>query len=178
MDRLISYFVGNSIIEKLYNYIIKNILVAVGIQYMIFLIISIIDFFAEAFSYDGDLHIFFYLRYLFFGISLNFQIFVIIISFVFIAVSYSEKDREEGKFIENNILGALVKIITGIYTIWSILLIGMFIPRSIIIMRNREKFGTLIPILMYIKFFIMLSIYLNLFIVFILKKEQTKDDEK
>ena len=175
MDRLISLFGGKSIIEKLYTYLINNILVAVGVQYVIFLIISLIDFFAEAFSYDGDLHVFFYLRYLFFGISLIVQIFVIIISFVFFGVSYS---GEESKFIEKNILGTLAKIIAGIYTIWSILLIGMFIPRAIIFMRNREKIGIFISILLYLKFFIMLSMFLNLFIVFIFKKEQTKDDEK
>ena len=175
MDKLIIHFGGISIIEKLYNYLINNILVAVGAQYIIFLIISLIDFFAEAFSYDGDLHVFFYLRYLFFGISLNIQIFAIIISFVFIGVSHS---GEESKFAEKNILGALTKIIVGIYAIWSILLIGMFIPRAIIFIRNREKIGIFIPILMYLKFFIMLSIYLNLFIAFIFKKEEAKDDEK
>ena len=178
MDRLISYFGGNSIIEKLYSYLINNILVAVGAQYIIYQIISIIDFFAEAFSYDGDLHNFFYLRYLFFGISLIVHIFAIIISIVFIGVSYSGEEREEGKFIKKNILGTLVKIITGICTIWSILLIGMFLPRAFIFIRNREKIGILISILIYLKFFIMLSIYLNLFIAFIFRKDQIKDDEK
>ena len=81
---------------------------------------------------------FYYLRYLFFGFSLIVQIFVIIS----IIVCFSFLARIEGThYVEKRILGTFIKVITTIYIVWTIVLISTFIPRIIVLMKEREKIG-------------------------------------
>ena len=146
MDKLISRFDGDSIVEKIFNNQIKYFFYAVIIQYLSFLLFEFIDIIFEAFFFDNSLFIFFYLRFFFFGFSLIIQIVVIIITIV----SFSFLDRIKGsEYIESRIFETFVNVIIGVYIAWTIILIGTFIPRVIILIRNREKIGTSIRVLMH-----------------------------
>jgi len=174
MDKLISRFDGDSIVEKIFNNQIKYFFYAVIIQYLSFLLFEFIDIIFEAFFFDNSLFIFFYLRFFFFGFSLIIQIVVIIITIV----SFSFLDRIKGsEYIESRIFETFVNVIIGVYIAWTIILIGTFIPRVIILIRNREKIGTSIRVLMYFKFFLMISTYIDLLIIYIFNKEKKEKYE-
>ena len=174
MDKLISRFGGDSIVEKIYNSQIKYFFYAVIIQYLSFLLFEFIDIILESFFFDNSLFVFFFLRFFFFGFSLIIQIVVIIITIV----SFSFLDRIKGsEYIESRIFRTFVNVIIGVYIAWTIILIGTFIPRVIILMRNREKIGNSIRILMYFKFFLMISIYIDLLIIYIFNKEKKEKNE-
>ena len=174
--RKIFEYKGNTIIEKLYNNLIQKIVIAIIVQFIIFLILQIIDLFIEIIFYDSEFFMFYYLRYLFFGFSLIVQIFVIIS----IIVCFSFLARIEGThYVEKRILGTFIKVITTIYIVWTIVLISTFIPRIIVLMKEREKIGIFISTLIYLKIFIMISTYEYILIIYILDKEKNKkEDEK
>ena len=157
------------IIGKIYSGIISNILIVVIVQFIIFLLLQIIDFFVECFYFDNDIYIFFYLKYLFFGFSLIVQA-VVLISII---VCFSFLGRIEGNAdVENKVYSTFVKIITAIYTFWSIILIATFLPRIFMLVIYREKIGIFISVLIYLKVFFMISIYLDLLVMYILNKEK------
>ena len=111
-----------------------------------FYFLSLLIYLLKHFFFDNSLYLFFFLKYFFFGFSLIIQVVVIII----ILVSFSFLDRIKGsEYIESRIFEAFVDVIIGVYLAWTIILIGTFIPRVIILLRNREKIGTSIRVLMH-----------------------------
>ena len=174
MEELINRFGGDSTVEKIYNNQIKYFFYAVIIQYLIFLLIEFIDLFVEAFFFDNSIYIFYYLRFFFFGFSLIIQIVVVIT----IIVTFSFLGRINGSHsLESKIFATFLNVIIGLYIAWTIILIGIFIPRVIIYMRNRYKIVNSIKVLMYFKCFLMISIYIDLLIIHIFNKEKKEKDE-
>ncbi len=168
-------FIGKSIIEKIYLALIGNIFIIVVIQYLFFLLLQVIDLFVEGFYFNNELYMFYYLRFLFFGFSIIVQI-VVLISII---VCFSFLDRIEGNDdLQNKIFSTFVKVITAIYVLWTIVLIATFIPRIFILIMNKEKIGIFISTLMYLKLFTMISLYMDLLIMYILNKEKSEKKEK
>ena len=167
---------GGSAIEKLYNGIIQKIVIMIIVQFIVFLILQIIDLFAEIMFYESEFFMFYYLRYLFFGFSFIIQVVVVIVIIVYFSILGK---IEESKYVQKRIFETFVKLIIAIYIVWTIFLISIFIPRIIVLIKERKKIGIFISILMYLKIFVMLSIYIDIFIIYILDKEKTdKEDEK
>ena len=100
---------------------------------------------------------------------------VVIISIIIYIVFI--KKANGNKYIESRAYETFEREITAIYIFWTIVLISIFIPRIIILMRNREKIGIFISTLIYVKIFIMISIYVNLLVVFIIKKQKSQKSE-
>ena len=173
MERLIHKVgdnIGRGMIQKIHMSLIHDILIAVIIQYVIYLIIQIVDFFLELVLFDRDIYIFYYLKYLFFGFSFIVQG-VVLISII---VCFSFLSKMEGNdAVQNRVFSTFVKVLTAIYTFWTIALIGTSLPRIVILVVEKEKISNYIAALIYCKVFIMISIYLNLLVVYILNKEIT-----
>ena len=171
MERLIRKVgenIGGGIIQKIHMSLIHDILIAVIIQYVIYLILQVVDFFLELVLFNVETYIFYYLKYLFFGFSFIVQG-VVLISII---VCFSFLNKMEGNdAVQNRVFSTFVKILTAIYTFWSIALIGTSIPRIVILVVEREKISNYIAALVYCKVFIMISIYLNLLVMYILDKE-------
>ena len=160
--------------ETIFLNLIKNIYFAVSIQYLIFIIIEIIDIVIESYYFNNDLYIFFYLRFFFSVFNFIVNVVVIISTIVY----FVYRSRVKGnKYTELRVFGTFERELTAIYTFWTIVLIIVFIPRIIILMRNRSEIGTFISTLIYVKIFIMISIYVNILVVFIIKKYNSKKSE-
>ena len=120
------------------------------------------------------LYIFFYLRFFFSVFNFIVNVVVIISTIVY----FVYRSRVKGnKYTELRVFGTFERELTAIYTFWTIVLIIVFIPRIIILMRNRSEIGTFISTLIYVKIFIMISIYVNILVVFIIKKYNSKKSE-
>ena len=165
---------GESVVKQVLFNVTKNIYIAVAIQYLIFILVEITDIVIESYYFNNDFYIFFYLR--FFFSAFNFIVSVVVI--ISIIVYFVYKSRANGnKYIESRAFGTFERELTAIYIFWTAVLISVFIPRIIILMRNREKIGTFISTLIYVKMFIMISIYVNLLVVFIIKKQKSQKSE-
>ena len=163
-----------SSVKQILSNVKKNIYIAVAIQYLIFIIIEIVDIVIESYYFDEDFYIFFYLRF-FFSVF-NFIVNVVVI--ISIIVYFVYKSRANGnKYIEARAFGTFERELTAIYIFWTVVLISVFIPRITILMRNREKIGTFISTLIYAKIFIMIAIYVNLLVVYLIKKQKTQKSE-
>ena len=165
---------GDSVVKQILLNVTKNIYIAVAIQYLIFIIVEIIDIVIESIYYNNDFYIFFYLRFFFSVFNFIVSVAVIISIIVYFVYKYRKKGN---KYIELRIFGTFERELTAIYTFWTVVLISVFIPRIIILMNNREKIGTFISTLIYAKIFIMTSIYVNLLVVYIIKKQKSEKSE-
>ena len=165
---------GESVVKQILLNVTKNIYIAVAIQYLIFILVEIIDLVIESYYFNNDFYIFFYLRF-FFSV---FNFIISVGAIISIIVYFAYKKRANGnKYIESRAYGTFERELTAIFIFWTIVLISIFIPRIIILMRNREKIGIFISTLIYVKIFIMISIYVNLLVVFIIKKQKSKKSE-
>ena len=170
MDKLLLIH-DDKFIQKNYNTLIKIIFIAVAIQYAFFLLVQIIDLFVEGFYFDDEFYMFYYLRFLFFGFSLIIQI-AVVISVIVYFISLAMLQDEQANFLDNLIFKTFIKIICAFYGLWSIILFICFIPRITILLMNKDKIGTFISILIYLKMFVMTSIFINVMIMYILNKEK------
>ena len=165
---------GESVVKQILLNATKKIYIAVAIQYLIFLIVEIIDIVIESYYFNNDFYIFFYLRFFFSLFNCIISVGVIISIIVYLVY---RKKANGNKYIESRAYETFERELTAIYIFWTIVLISIFIPRIIILMRNREKIGIFISTLIYVKIFIMISIYVNLLVVFIIKKQLSQKSE-
>ncbi len=167
INRLLS--IGtNAVIAKNYGYLIKTIFKAVLVKFALFLLLQIIDYFAELVYSDpkANEYIFYNIRFFFFAFSFIFHV-VVIISFIayLICLSSIEDDNDN---VKETIAETYIKIVFAFYCLWTIVLIATFIPRIIIIIMNKDKFSYFIHILFSLKMFIMIIVYIEVLIMYIL----------
>jgi len=74
--------------EKVYIPLFFKLIIINVIIYILFLIIQIIDLFAEIINKDDDLFLFYYLRFLFFGVSILIQATAVGVIIVFFSILY------------------------------------------------------------------------------------------
>ena len=166
----------DKIIQKNYNTLIKIIFIAVAIQYAFFLLVQVIDLFVEGFYFDDEFYMFYFLRFLFFGFSLIIQV-AVAISVIVYFIALATFEDENVNFFDNLIFKTFIKIICAFYGLWAIILLMCFIPRIIILMMNKEKIGTFISVLIYMKMFVMASIFIDVMIMYILNKEKYDENK-
>ena len=164
-------YLDNNVKEKLTN-IYFNFLVypitALGILYLIFLIIQLIDLITEICIYNSDIFLFYFLRFFFFGVN-----FVMIITLIYLLyVIFSAPAEMDRTFeIKKKHFSIFIKMIKSILCIWTIGLLGTCIPRMIILMNNKDKVGTFVSVLIYMKMAIIVPFYLLIIVIHIVSKE-------
>ena len=157
-----------------YPLIICNLITAI-IFYVLFLLVQIIDIIAELINYDKDLLIFFYLRFIFFGFSLILHVIAIFTIIIFISL---DSKVEKIKFLEEKFFSTFSKIVIAIFIVWTLGLLCLCVPRMVIFFKNGDKIGKFISTLIYLKSFLLIPVYLNIILVYILHRHQSKSEKK
>ena len=145
-----------------YHSLIIKLLISSILHFIILLIIQIIDLFIEIFNYDEEIFIFYYLNFLFTGATIFSLIFLLILNILF---SSSFKDESKNEFFSH------IKLNFTLFCLWTILLLATAIPRVIIFLLNKDQFCFSITILIYLKIPLIISIYLQSIVIYVLYKE-------
>ena len=164
-----------TILENTYHPLMGCNLITFFIFYIMFLLIEIMDIFVEIFKYDKEFLLFFYLRYFFFGFSLIAHVIVIFAIINYFSINAKLKKNE---IMSNIIYNTFLKVIGTIFFVWSIVLFCMSIPRMIIFVNKREKLGGFISTMIYFKTFILIPIYLNAILLYLMFGHSQKLEEK
>ena len=152
-------------ISKLYLDFILYPLGGIGILYLFFILVQIIDLFAELFTYDSKVFLFYYLRYFFSAV--NFVMLIVLIYSVVILFN----GPDDSPAIKIQLFSVLISTVNRILIIWTVCLLGTFIPRIILLLNYRETIGTFVTVLIYLKLFAMIPFYLFLIIIYVIAKE-------
>ena len=126
-------------------------------------------------NYDKDLLIFFYLRFIFFGFSLILHVIAIFTIIIFISL---DSKVEKIKFLEEKFFSTFSKIVSAIFIVWTLGLLCLCVPRMVIFYKNGDKIGKFISTLIYLKSFLLIPVYLNIILVYILHRHQSKSEKK
>ena len=142
--------------------------------YILFLIIEIMDLIGELFKKDDEFYYFYFLRFIFFGISILIQVLYVILAINFFILMEKADNEEE---LQNKIMLTYIKLFSILFTVWTIFFLATGIPRLIIFFNNREKIGRFIYSMIIIKILFLFPIYV-IFIVsyFITKEKKNKDN--
>ena len=157
-----------------YPLIFCNFITAI-IFYILFLLVQIIDIIAELINYDKDLLIFFYLRFIFFGFSLILHVIAIFAIIIFLSLG---SKVEKVKFLNDKIFSTFSKIVSAIFIVWTLGLLCLCIPRLVIFFKNGDKVGKFISTLIYLKSFLLIPVYLNIILLYILYRHKSKSEKK
>ena len=166
---------ANKIMDKVYFPLMACNLIAMIIFYIIFLIVEIVDIFAEIFKYDKEFLLFFYLRYFFFGFSLIAHVIVIFAIVNYVSIIGKIEGNES---ISDILFRTFLKVIGTIFFVWTIVLVCSSIPRMIIFVKNKEKFAGFISTMIYLKTFILMPVYINAVLLFFSFRNLKKLEEK
>ena len=176
MENLIGTILEKGSIEHSKGSFIKKQLIIFAVFYILFLITQLTDLIIELLYKDNDLYYFYYLRIIFFGISLLIQIIYIFLGVTLRSVKKKAKKIDDDD-VENKIVSSFVKIFFYLFCIWTIFFLAAGIPRLIIFLYNKEKIGLFISVLIYIKIVLLFPIYLILIISYnIGRREEKKED--
>ena len=175
MERLIpkSKEDGSSFPEEDAWFIVYTGIVCV-IFYFLFLIIEFIDLIGEMAKKDDEFYYFYFLRLIFFGISILIQVLYVILTISFFIVMEKADSQED---IENKILITYAKLYASLFTVWTIFLLATGIPRLIIFFNNREKIGKFIYSMIIIKIILLFPIYVIFIVTYVLTRENKKKDD-
>ena len=174
MENLIGNKLDEGSIEHSQGRFIMKEFIIFLVFYILFLITQFTDLVVEMLYKDNDLYYFYYLRLLFFGISTLMQVIYILLGITM----YSVKEKAlKANAVQNKITSTFVKIYVYLFCIWTIFFLVAGIPRLIIFLKNREKIGTFISILIYVKIALLFPIYL-LFIISYNIGRKDKNKEK
>ena len=150
---------NNNVKEKLAN-IYFNFLVypvsALGILYLIFLLVQLIDLITEICTYNSDIFLFYFLRFFFFGVNF---VMIIILIYLLCVIFNSPAQMDRSFELKKKHFSIFIKMIKSILCIWTIGLLGTCIPRMIILMNNKDKVGTFVSVLIYIKMVLIVPFY-------------------
>ena len=160
--------------EKVYIPLFFKLIIINVIIYILFLIIQIIDLFAEIINKDDDLFLFYYLRFIFFGVSILIQATAVGVIIVFFSIP---REITAIKSLGRKIDSTSAKIFSSIYGIWTLFLLGSGIPRIIILMNNKEKIGKFISSLIYVKIFLLIPIYVNIILMYSMSAQNKKKED-
>ena len=162
---------NNNVKEKLIN-IYFNFLVypvsALGILYLIFLLVQLIDLITEICTYNSDIFLFYFLRFFFFGVNF---VMIIILIYLLCVIFNSPAEMDRSFELKKKHFSIFIKMIKSILCIWTIGLLGTCIPRMIILMNNKDKVGTFVSVLIYIKMVLIVPFYLLIIVIHIVSKE-------
>ena len=162
---------NNNVKEKLEN-IYFNFLVypvsALGILYLIFLLVQLIDLITEICTYNSDIFLFYFLRFFFFGVNF---VMIIILIYLLCVIFNSPAEMDRSFELKKKHFSIFIKMIKSILCIWTIGLLGTCIPRMIILMNNKDKVGTFVSVLIYIKMVLIVPFYLLIIVIHIVSKE-------
>ncbi len=162
---------NNNVKEKLAN-IYFNFLVypvsALGILYLIFLLVQLIDLITEICTYNSDIFLFYFLRFFFFGVNF---VMIIILIYLLCVIFNSPAEMDRSFELKKKHFSIFIKMIKSILCIWTIGLLGTCIPRMIILMNNKDKVGTFVSVLIYIKMVLIVPFYLLIIVIHIVSKE-------
>ena len=162
---------NNNVKEKLAN-IYFNFLVypvsALGILYLIFLLVQLIDLITEICTYNSDIFLFYFLRFFFFGVNF---VMIIILIYLLCIIFNSPVQMDRSFELKKKHFSIFIKMIKSILCIWTIGLLGTCIPRMIILMNNKDKVGTFVSVLIYIKMVLIVPFYLLIIVIHIVSKE-------
>ena len=175
MENLIGTKLDKGSIEHSKGSFIKKELIIFAVFYILFLITQLTDLVVELLYKDNDLYYFYYLRIIFFGISLLIQII-----YIFLGVTLSSVKKKAKKVdddVENKIVSSFVKIFFYLFCIWTIFFLASGIPRLIIFLYNKEKIGLFISVLIYIKIVLLFPIYLILIISYNIGRSEEKKEK-
>ena len=142
--------------------------------YFLFLIFQIIDLIGEIFKSDDEFYYFYFLRFIFFGISIIIQVLYVILAINFF-LSMEKADKQED--IENKILLTYAKLFASLFTVWTIFFLATGIPRLIIFFNNREKIGKFIYSMIIIKIIFLFPIYVIFIATYAITREDKKKDD-
>ena len=174
MENLIGSKLDNGSIEHSQGRFMKKEFIIFIVFYILFLITQFTDLIVEMLYKDNDLYYFYYLRFFFFGISLLFQIFYILLSITLCSVK-----GKAGKVnaVQNKIVSSFVKIYFYLFCIWTAFFLAAGIPRLIILLKNKEKIGIFISILICVKVVLLFPIYLILIISYNIGRKDEKKEK-
>ena len=173
MENLIGSKLEKSSIEHSQGRFLMKELIIFIVFYILFLITQFTDLIVEMLYKDNDLYYFYYLRFIFFGISILFQIIYI---FLGVSLSSVKKKARNINDVENKIVSSFVKIYVYLFCIWTIFFLAAGIPRLIIFLNNREKIGIFISVLICIKIVLLFPIYLILIISYNIGRRDEKKE--
>ena len=163
---------GEPFPEREAMFILKTGMICVVI-YFIFLIFEFIDLITELVKQNDELYIFYFLRFVFFGISILIQVLYVILVINFL-LNMEKADNEEDA--QNKILLTYAKLFTSLFTVWTIFFLATGIPRLFIFFNNREKIGKFIAALIYIKIFLLFPIYVIFILTYVVTRKNKKKD--
>ena len=166
---------AGKILEQTYIPLMGCNLITLFIFYIIFLLVEIMDIFVEIFKYDKEFLLFFLLRYFFFGFSLIAHVIIIFAIINYFSIIGRLKKNE---FISNIIFTTFLKVVGAIFFVWTIVLFCTSIPRMIIFVNKREILGGFISTMIYLKTFILIPIYLNAILLYLMFGNSQKLEEK
>ena len=155
---------SEKIIGPSYHNLIINLLISSILHFIALLIIQIVDLFYEIFNYDEEIYIFYYLNFFFTGATIFSLIFLLILNILF-SSSFHDNYEPKSEFF------AFIKLNFTLFCLWTILLLATGIPRVIIFLLNKDKFCFSITILIYLKIPLLISIYLQSIVIYVLYKE-------
>ena len=153
---------------------LKYIGISVLFHYVLFMIIQIIDFFTELFTFHEEVFMFYILRNVFFMLDLISLILLFVVNYFYIAPYMDDDQKDDSpKFILS-----IIKLNFTYFIIWSIILFGTAIPRIFLLMTNGGIIGGFTKALIYMKLPLIITIYLHAFVIYIIYKEIMKMIEK
>ena len=160
---------ADKVIGASYYSLITKLLISLLVHFIIFLIIQVIDSFIEYLNYNEELYIFFYLKFFFFGVDLLSLLFLLILNILFFS-SMDDKSKSNIDYAKDAYF-SYVKLNFTLFILWTILLLATEIPRLIIFLLNKEKFGLFLTVLIYAKLPFIILIYLHSIVIYVLYKE-------
>ena len=157
-------------VSNIYFNFLQYPIITLGVFYLLFLIIQIIDLVVEIVTFESEIFMFYFLRFVLFAI--NFIMLAIFISFT--CITYSAK--KGSKEVNKHYFYLLIENYKRIIIIWTICLLGVSVPRMILLMNNKDLIGIFVRILVYLKIFLLIPFYLMTIIIYIIANEVRYED--
>ena len=174
MERLIGNKLNEGSIEHDLGRFLTKQFITFLVFYILFIITQLTDLVVEMIYKDNDLYYFYYLRVFSFGISVLIQIIYIMLGIILNSI----KEKAEGLTdVENKITSSFVKIYVYLFCIWNIFFLATGIPRLIIFLKNKEKIGIFISILICIKIALLFPLYIFFIISYNVGRKDGKKEK-
>ena len=157
-------------ISENYSKFLLILLIALGVFYLIFFIIQIIDLLTEIVTYESEIFLFYYLRYIFAAMD------VIIIALGFSNMYFLSTKNSTKEEVDKYYSWLYIENYKRIIIIFTICLLGTSIPRLIMLINHRDLIGTFVAALIYIKIFIMVPFYMSIIAIHIIGHEVRYED--
>ena len=152
-------------LSNIYFNFLQYPIITLGVFYLLFFIVEIIDLVIEIITFEPEIIMFYFLRFIL--LVINFAMLAIFITFT--CITYSAK--KGSKEVNKHYFYLLIENYKRIIIIWTICLLGVSVPRMYLLLNNKDLIGIFVRILVYLKIFLLIPFYLMTIIIYIIANE-------